>query len=48
VEFKEIVNKIIKSPEVTNLIDIIRKFDDKPEIHDLVVYIDDKLRSQRR
>jgi hypothetical protein len=47
-EYKEIAHHIIKSSEVTNLVNIIRHYQDRPDVNDILVYIDDKLRNQRR
>lgn len=36
------VNRIVRSPEVQNLVSIIRKFSGKKDIQDLLDYIDKK------
>jgi hypothetical protein len=46
-QFKEDVQKIIHSPEITKLIDTIRKFHDRPEVKDLLLFIEDKIRLGR-
>lgn len=35
---------ILKSSEVTNLVNLIRKFSDRPDIGELIAYIEDKMR----
>lgn len=45
---KDVVNQIITSQEISNIIDTIRKYKDKAGVSDILAFIEDKLRNQRR
>ena len=38
---------ILKSSEVTNLVNLIRKFSDRDDIRELVEFVDDKMKGGR-
>ena len=42
--FKPEVTRILNSPEVADLINHIKKFSNRPEIHELLVFIEEKMR----
>lgn len=43
---KEMALNILKSSEVTNLVNLIRKFSDRPDIQELMGYIEDKMKGR--
>jgi hypothetical protein len=42
------VNQIITSQEISSLIETIRKYKDKAGVSDILAFIEDKLKNQRR
>lgn len=42
--YKEEVSRITNSREIKNLIDHLKKFSDRKDIQELLIYIEDKLR----
>lgn len=46
-EHKSQVQNIINTPEINKLIDNVRKFQDRPDVKELLLFIEDKIRLGR-